>query len=113
MIRLSAFMWLPVTTRAHGSKMEISFLLSLWGATLSTVLGFLAIIDRFRARPIIRAHAKAQSQVVREEPRFVSASVRTGHYDDLEIREFYIEYRVENHGTKSPSGEFRLDCIVF
>jgi hypothetical protein len=80
--------------------MTATIILSAWGALLSTGLALLALFDRTRARPIIRAYVQMASRRASEEPRFVTAPVRTGRYDDEEIREFYIEFKVENHGTK-------------
>ena len=77
-----------------------TIILSAWGAVLSTGLAVLTFFDRARARPIIRAHAQIVSRRALEEPRFVTASVRTGRYDDEEIHEFYVEFKAENHGTK-------------
>ncbi|MEA2841921.1 MAG: hypothetical protein QOF41_3251 [Methylobacteriaceae bacterium] len=80
--------------------MEITLLLSLWGATLSTALAVLIILDRARARPIIRAYAKLQSRNAQEDAQFVTALVKTSPYGHTETMEFYVEFRVENHGTK-------------
>lgn len=81
-------------------KMEITLLLSLWGAALSTVLAVLAIVDRTRARPIIRTHAKIQISNVRERSKFTTASFKTGRYDDSVVQEIFVEFRAENHGNK-------------
>jgi hypothetical protein len=80
--------------------MTATIIPAAWGAVLSTGLALLNLYDRTRARPIIRAHVTMASRRALEEPRFVAASVRTGRYDDEEVREFYVEFRVENYGAK-------------
>jgi hypothetical protein len=79
---------------------QITLLLSLWGAALSTLLAILTLFDRTRARPIIRAHARIQLRNASDSPRFMTALVKTGPYDDEFLKEIYAEFRVENHGTK-------------
>jgi hypothetical protein len=78
----------------------MTLFLSMWGATLSTLLAILTLLDRTRARPIIRAHAKIQFRNVRGEPKFVCRTFKTGRYDDTETQEIFAEFRVENHGTR-------------
>jgi hypothetical protein len=80
--------------------MTATIILSAWGAVISTGLALLTLFDRTRAKPIIRTYARMASRRASEEPQFVTASVRTGRYDDEEVREFFVEFRAENHGTK-------------
>jgi hypothetical protein len=80
--------------------LPLTLILSSWGAALSTALAILTFFDRTRARPIIRACATMRSQNASENSQFVTAPVKVGSYDDVHIYEFFVEFRVENHGTK-------------
>ena len=81
--------------------MTVTMIVSVWGASLSTILAMLTFFDRTRARPIVRTFVFLTSRRALEKPEFITALVRINPREDWEERrEFYVEFRAENHGTK-------------
>jgi len=80
--------------------MEAIFYLSAWGAGLSTILAVFSLYDRTRSRPIVRASAEIVSRSVEADGQFVTAKVKMGPYGDEQLREFYIEFKAMNYGSK-------------
>jgi hypothetical protein len=80
--------------------MNTTLIISIWGATLSTLLGILTILDRIRSRPIIRTSARIGFRR-NAEKKYATARFKNGPYGEIsEEREIFVELRIENHGNK-------------
>jgi hypothetical protein len=80
---------------------ETTTILSIWGASLSTVLGLLTIYERTRTRPIIRTDASIEYCRARETPLFVVGALQTGPFEtDVIEHEIYVEFKAQNYGGK-------------
>lgn len=76
------------------------FLLSLWGAVLSTLLALGALANAMRARPILSVKAQISEKSASDEPQFIVFEKPAGPYGETYPVEICAQFTVTNSGEK-------------